>query len=93
MSEFNHLNSPDTKAVPMGQAEAPRPTLARVVAAMSGSDLEALDGQSDVSVSIADAEVRDNEGMTVAFKVLPQPNMMSYSLSLELYSRRACCLF
>ena len=77
MAEFNHLSSPDTKAVPMGQTEAPRPTLARVVAAMSGSDLEALDEQSDVSVSIADAETRDNEGMTVAFKVLPQLNMMS----------------
>ena len=44
-------------------------SLATVVGAMSGSDLEALDDNSDVSVSIADTESRESEGMTVAFKV------------------------
>ena len=44
-------------------------SLATVVGAMSGSDLEALDDNSDVSVSIADTDGRDSEGMTVAFKV------------------------
>ena len=44
-------------------------SLATVVGAMSGSDLEALDDSDNVSVSIADTESRESEGMTVAFKV------------------------
>jgi hypothetical protein len=61
----------------MTQEEVPKPvSLSQVVGAMggmSGSDLEALDEHSDVSVSIPDAEARDSEGMTVAFKVRDFP--------------------
>ncbi|KAK9823062.1 hypothetical protein WJX81_005585 [Elliptochloris bilobata] len=72
MASSDYLSSPDTKAAEMTHEDVEKKpvSLASVIGAMSDSDLEALDEHSDVSVSIPDAEARDSEGMTVAFKDL-----------------------